>query len=71
MSEKYKDDIEALKVFYSLKEGDVIKISLQDLLVISPRKRPRIEAYQGLRSYLLQKYGVTLIINSKKTKAYE
>ena len=69
--DKYIDDIEALKVFYSLEEGTVINISLQDLLAIVPRNRPRIEAYQGLRSYLIEKYGVTLNINSRKTRAYE
>jgi hypothetical protein len=69
--DKFKDDIEALKVFYSLEEGTVINISLQDLLAIIPRNRPRIEAYQGLRSWLFEKYRVTLNINSRKTKAYE
>ena len=69
--DKFKDDIEAIKVFYELKEGTVINICLQDLLAIVPRNRPRIEAYQGLRSYLLEKYGVTLKINSRKTRAYE
>ena len=69
--DKFKDDIEALKVFYYLEEGTVINISLQDLLAIVPRNRPRIEAYQGLRSWLFEKYRVTLNINSRKTKAYE
>ncbi len=68
IGDKYKADIEALKVFYTLKEGGTIEISLQDLLAIVPRTRPRIEAYQGLRSYLSQKYGVTLDINSRKSK---
>jgi len=66
--DKYKADIEALRVFYTLEEGEIIEISLQDLLAIVPRKRPRTEAYQGLRSYLLQKYGVSLDINSRKSK---
>ncbi len=66
--DKYKADIEALKVFYKLEEGETIEISLQDLLAIVPRNRPRIEAFQGLRSYLSQKYGVTLDIKSRKTK---
>ena len=69
--DKFKEDIEALKIFYSLEEGTAINISLQDLLAIVPRNRPRIEAYQGLRSYLLENYCVTLNINSRKTKAYE
>ena len=69
--DKFKDDIEAIKVFYELKEGSVINICLQDLLAIVPRNRRRIESYQGLRSYLLEKYGVTLNINSRKTRAYE
>ena len=69
--DKFKDDIEAIKVFYELKEGSVINICLQDLLAIAPRNRRRIESYQGLRSYLLENYRVTLNINSRKTKAYE
>ena len=58
---KYEADIEALKVLYKLEEGETIEISLQDLLAIVPRNRPRIDAYQGLRTYLLQEYKVTLI----------
>ncbi len=68
---KYESDIEALKVLYKLEEGETIEISLQDLLAIVPRNRPRIDAYQGLRTYLLQEYKVTLIINRKKRKANE
>ena len=68
---KFKEDIEALRVFYSLKEGSVINICLQDLLIIVPRNRRRIESYQGLRSYLLKNCHVTLNINSRKTRAYE
>ena len=68
---KYKKDNEALKVFYSLEEGTAININLQELLTIAPRNRPRIEAYQGLRGYLLENYRVNLNINSRKTRAYE
>lgn len=65
---KHASDIEALEGQYGeLKKGLIIETTLQDLLQICPRKRKRTEAYQGLISYL-KKIGVTLIINSNKTK---
>lgn len=64
----YASDIEALEGRYGeLKKGLIIETTLQDLLQICPRNRKRTEAYQGLISYL-KKIGVTLIINSNKTK---
>lgn len=67
-SNKYASDIEALEGQYGeLKDGLVLEIPLKEVLQICPRNRQRIDAYQGLVSYL-KKIGVTLIINSNKTK---
>ena len=51
-----------------LRNGLCIETTLQELLTIVPRHRPRIDAYNGLRSLLRDKYGVTLTIKSRKTK---
>lgn len=65
---KYASDIEALEGQYGeLKDGLVLEIPLKKVLQICPRKRQRIDAYQGLVSYL-DRIGVKLIINSNKTK---
>lgn len=67
-SNKYASDVEALEGrFGELKDGLVLEISLKQVLQICPRNRKRTEAYQGLIS-CLKKIGVTLIINSNKTK---
>ena len=50
-----------------LDNGRCIEITLQDLLQIIPRKRRRIDAYRGLVSRL-NKMGVTLTINSQKSR---
>lgn len=67
----YADDIhrleDALNEGRPLDNGRCIEITLQDLLQIIPRKRRRIDAYRGLVSRL-NKMGVTLTINSQKTK---
>ena len=67
----YADDIhrleDALNEGRSLDNGRCIEITLQDLLQIIPRKRRRIDAYRGLVGRL-NKMGVTLTINSQKTK---
>ncbi len=66
---KYDSDVEALEAnFGSFKTGLCIETTLQELLQICPRKRPRIEAYQGLISHLKARYETTLIIKSRKTK---
>lgn len=63
---KYDEDIMALNVFYSMEPG-IITIELQDLLIICPRTRPRVDAYRGLVAELGRR-GVSLIIKSRKTK---
>ena len=67
----YADDIhrleDALNEGRPLDNGLCIEITLQDLLQIIPRKRRRIDAYRGLVSRL-NKMGVTLTINSQKSR---
>ena len=53
-----------------LENGTCIEIALQDLLQIIPKKRRRIDAYRGLVSRL-NRMGVTLRINSQKTKRHD
>ncbi len=67
-SGKFDDDIEKLESRYgSLKTGLCIETTLQDMLALVPRNRPRVDAYQGLISHL-KDMGVTLIIKSRKSK---
>ena len=70
----YADDIhrleDALNEGRPLDNGRCIEITLQDLLQIIPRKRRRIDAYRGLVSRL-NRMGVTLRINSQKTKRHD
>ena len=67
----YADDIhrleDALNEGRPLDNGRCIEITLQDLLQSIPRKRRRIDAYRGLVSRL-NKMGVTLTINSQKSR---
>ena len=67
----YADDIhrleDALNEGRPLDNGRCIEITLQDLLQIIPRKRRRIDAYRGLVGRL-KKMGVTLTINSQKSR---
>lgn len=66
---KYDTDITALNSRWAdLLTGICIETTLQDMLTICPRHRPRIEAYNGLVSYLKDRYGTTLVIKSRKTK---
>lgn len=71
VDDPYADDIhrleDALNEGHPLDNGRCIEITLQDILQIIPRKRRRIDAYRGLVSRL-NKMGVTLTINSQKTK---
>ena len=67
----YADDIhrleDALNGGRPLDNGRCIEITLQDILQIIPRARRRVDAYRGLVSRL-NKMGVTLTINSQKSK---
>ena len=68
-SEKNESDIRAVtNKWGELKPGLCIETSLQELLTVVPRHRPRIDAYNGLVSELWYKHGVTLTIKSRKTK---
>ena len=66
--QRYKEDIKRLQERYDLYEGLVINVSLKDFKGICERDYPKIEAYLGLRKYLLRTFGVTLNIHSQKTK---
>lgn len=67
----YAGDIDKLQnaLFngHPLENGTCIEIALQDILQIIPKKRRRIDAYRGLVSRL-NRMGVTLIINSQKSR---
>ena len=64
----YTDEIKKLEAEYGpLIEGQHLTVQLQDLLVLLPRARRRITAYNGLVKELANR-GVTLIIKSRKTK---
>lgn len=65
---RYREDIKRLQERYDLHEGLVINVSLKEFRGICERDYPKIEAYQGLRKYLLRTFGVTLNIHSQKTK---
>ena len=73
-NDPYADDIDKLQnaLFNGrpLENGTCIEIALQDLLQIIPKKRRRIDAYRGLVSRL-NRMGVTLTINSQKTKRHD
>ena len=69
--EKYKKDIAALQEKYgnlSSLSGLSISLTLKEALEIMPRNRRRVDAYDGLKSYLKKQYGITLTIKSQKTK---
>ena len=69
LSGKYDKDVAAIASKYGeLKPGLCIETTLQELLTIAPRQRPRIDAYNGLVSELWFRYGVKLTIKSRKSK---
>jgi hypothetical protein len=64
----YASEIKRLEDKYGpLMEGQHLTIQLQDLLVLLPRARKRIDAYNSLVKELANR-GVTLTIKSRKTK---
>ena len=67
----YADDIhrleDALNGGRPFEKGSCIDITLQEILQIISKRRRRVDAYRGLVSRL-NKMGVTLTINSQKTK---
>ena len=64
------EDIKRLEVALfngkPLESGTEIKISLQNLLRIVPRKRPRKDSYKHLQRVLKDEMGVILTIKSQK-----
>ena len=64
------EDIKRLEVALfngkPLESGSEINISLQDLLKIVPRNRPRKDAYKHLQRVLKDDMGVILTIKSQK-----
>ena len=61
-------DIERLEdaLGYLLESGQEINITLQELLRIVPRKRPRKDAYKHFQRVLKDEMGVILTIKSQK-----
>ena len=67
-SDKYKKDVEVLeKRFGTLNPGMNLILTLQEILQLLPRNRKRSDTYTGLVKHL-QSRGVTLTINSLKSK---
>lgn len=65
--DKYEEDVEALaRHFGGIQSKTGLCITLQEILSICPRERKRSDAYNGLVSYLLEQYGVKLVIKSRK-----
>ena len=62
------EDIERLEdaLGYPLESGQEINITLQELLRIAPRKRPRKDAYKHFQRVLKDEKGVILTIKSQK-----
>ena len=71
--DKFKEDIEALETYIGrkLETGLCIKVDLAELLTVIPRERKRADAYNTLRRFLKNEFGVDLIINKKKQNDYE
>ncbi len=64
---KYDSDIKALKNYFDeLQEGTELTIKLSQILEICPRKRKRVEAYQGLISKLDRDMNIKLSIKSNR-----
>ena len=66
---KFLRDLEALRDNgYSLSSGSKIEITLQEILMICPRDRKRVDAYNSLVKYLNDEFDCSLYITSQKTK---
>ncbi len=67
---KFRADIEILQKLYGkqFKSGLKINWALQQALEILPRERKRVDAYDSLKKYLIEKWGVELTIKYNKTK---
>lgn len=68
---RFKADIQAIeKELGALMKGKEYKLTLTRALEIMPRDRKRVDAYDTLVKYLSER-GVTLIVESRKTKKNE
>ena len=66
---KFLRDLEALRDSgYSLSSGSKIEITLQEILMVCPRDRKRVDAYNSLVKYLHDEFDCSLYITSQKTK---
>lgn len=68
---QYEDEIKALCAYAgvdNLSGGMIIRMTLQEILGIIPKKRPRIESYKMLTQFLKDEMNVDLILTSRKTK---
>lgn len=68
---RYREDIKRLQERYDLHEGVVINVSLKEFKGICERDYPKIEAYLGLKKFLLRTFGVTLNIHSQKQRVVQ
>ena len=63
------DDIKCLEAICgSLDRGRQINLTLQEILKICPRSRRRTDSYRKLVSELDKRFGIKLIITSRKGK---
>ena len=68
---QYEDEIKALCTYAgvdNLVGGMTIKMTLQEILSIIPKKRARIESYNTLMKFLKDELDVDLTLTSRKTK---
>lgn len=75
---RFSDDIKALGEYFpqltSLlatdknEQGFILEINLKEIFVLCPRNRCRLDRYGKLQEYLKEKYNITLIIKSQKSK---
>lgn len=63
---QFVEEYEALVKVYG--NFSALELNLQELLLIVPRKRARIEAYQGLVNWLAKEQNIKLRIKSRKSK---
>ena len=67
---RYRQDIQNLNDA-NLLSSETITMSLQDFGKYCERDQLKIDAYDGLSKFLQKKYGITLCLSSRKTKARE
>ena len=70
---RFQSDIKALCDYAGVDElssGMNIKMTLQDILTIIPKKRARTDSYRQLIQFLKDEMGVSLEIKSRKTNHY-